>query len=75
MRRISIWCGAFASTPPFLFHDIPLSALHLQPGETTEARWVSKAGLEALVASGEVAQPDVRRLRQLRDEFRKIWNA
>lgn len=41
----------------FLFHDIPLSALHLQPGETTEARWVSKAGLEALVASGEVAQP------------------
>ena len=59
----------------FLFHDIPLSALHLQPGETTEARWVSKAGLEALVASGEVAQPDVRRLRQLRDEFRKIWNA
>ena len=47
----------------------------LQPGETTEARWVSKAGLEALVASGEVAQPDVRRLRQLRDEFRKIWNA
>ena len=45
------------------------------PGETTEARWVSKAGLEALVASGEVAQPDVRRLRQLRDEFRKIWNA
>ena len=59
----------------FLFHDIPLSALHLQPGETTEARWVSKAGLEALVASGEVAQPDVRRLRQLGDEFRKIWNA
>ena len=29
---------------------------------------MSKAGLEALVASGEVAQPDVRRLRQLRDE-------
>ena len=42
--------------------------LHLQPGETTEARWVSKAGLEALVASGEVAQPDVRRLRQLLDD-------
>ena len=56
----------------FLFHDIPLSALHLQPGETTEARWVSKAGLEALVASGEVAQPDVRRLRQLRTNSEKF---
>lgn len=46
-----------------LRRDAPLSALRLQPGETCDAQWVTRAEFAALIAQGAVAQPDVERLK------------
>ena len=49
----------------FLKKDVPLEEIRLQPGETCDAKWVSRAQLEDMIARGEVARPDAQRYRQL----------
>ena len=45
----------------------------MQPGETTEARWVSRTELEALIAAGEFAAPDVQRYELLCERFADVF--
>lgn len=52
-----------------LRRDIPITALTLQKGETCDAKWVSLNTLDAMIASGEIAEPISRRLRLFRHEF------
>ncbi len=49
----------------FLKKDVPLSDLVLQPGETCDARWVSRKEFEEMIARKEIADPDVQCYRQL----------
>ena len=49
----------------FLKKDVPLEEIRLQPGETCDAKWVSRAQLEDMISKGEVARPDAQRYRQL----------
>lgn len=56
--------NSFSDT--YLLHkDVPREHLVMQEGETCDARWVSRRELRELMAAGEVAQPDIRRFRQL----------
>ncbi len=56
-----------------LQNDTPCERLTMQPGETTEARWVSRTELEALIAAGEFAAPDVQRYELLRERFADVF--
>ena len=56
-----------------LRRDVPLSALRLQAGETCDARWVTRAEFDALIAQGVVAQPDVERLSLIREHLDGIF--
>ncbi len=63
-REHSAFCDIFA-----LVKDVPCTVLTMQPGETCDARWVTRGELEQMIAEGLVAAPDVRRLRQLGDSL------
>ena len=52
--------------------DVPLSEIVLQEGETCDAKWVSKAEFEAMIAAGEIAPPDVERYRSLQERFDEV---
>ena len=49
----------------FLKKDAPLTTLVLQPGETCDARWVSRKEFEKMAERKEIADPDVQCYRQL----------
>ncbi len=49
----------------FLQKEVALSDMVMQPGETCDARWVSRAEFEQLAQWGEIAEPDVKRYYQL----------
>lgn len=49
--------------------DVPLSALTLQPGETVDARYVTLAELDAMVADQSLAKPIGEQLALMRPEF------
>lgn len=68
VRERSAFCDIYA-----LRHDAALSDLTMQPGETCEARWVTREGLERMIAENVVARPDVRRYRQLRDKLERFF--
>lgn len=59
-QRKSCFCDVY-----FLKKDVPLSALVMQPGETCDAKWVSRSEFEKMAKAGEIAEPDVLRYRQL----------
>lgn len=67
-RRKNGFCDVY-----FLQKDIPLEQLTLQPGETCDARWVSRAEFEALRAAGVVAKPDVNRYSLLQEQFGTLF--
>lgn len=52
--------------------DVPQSEIVLQEGETCDAKWVNKAEFEAMIAAGEIAQPDVERYRSLQERFDEV---
>ena len=52
--------------------DVPQSEIVLQEGETCDAKWVSKAEFEAMIAAGEIAPPDVERYRSLQERFDEV---
>lgn len=64
VREHSAFCDIY-----LLRKDVALEELVMQPGETVAARWVTLEELEALIREGQVAQPDVRRFRQLKGRF------
>lgn len=59
-KRKNCLCDSY-----FLVKDVPLSALTMQPGETCDAKWVSRGEFEAMIARKEVAEPDAVRYRQI----------
>lgn len=59
-RRCHDFCDVY-----FLRKNVPLQTLVMQQGETCDARWVSRAEYEEMIAQGIVAEPDVRRYAQL----------
>lgn len=59
-RRSNDICDVY-----FLKKDVPLEQICLQPGETCDAKWVTRAQLEEMIQRGEVAKPDAQRYRQL----------
>lgn len=64
---------AYFSDIYFLRCDAPSESLTMQPGETTEARWVDRAALEALIARGEFAAPDAERYVSLKEKFSDLF--
>ena len=56
----------------FLKKDVPLEEIRLQPGETCDAKWVTRAQLEEMIARGEVARPDAQRYRQLGSKLKDL---
>lgn len=56
----------------FLKKDVPVSQLTMQPGETCEAKWVTRAELEGMIARNEVAAPDVLRYYQLGEKLKGL---
>lgn len=67
-RRKNGFCDVY-----FLKKDVPLERLVMQPGETCDARWVSRAEFEALSAAGQVAKPDVSRYSLLTEQFGTLF--
>ncbi len=59
-KRKNCFCDLY-----FLRKDVPLSRLKLQPGETCDARWVSRKEFEEMIAHKEIADPDVQCYHQL----------
>lgn len=58
----------------FLIHPTPLEEIVLQPGETSDARWVTIPQLEEMIHQGLVAKPIVRRFRLHRERLEKlVW--
>lgn len=55
----------------FLKKYVPADKLVMQPGETCDARWVTRAEYEKMIAEGIVAAPDVRRYYQLADRLKE----
>lgn len=54
--------------------SVPLSEITFQIGETCDARWVNREELERIIAGGRLSTPDVRRYRELAEEFKKyLW--
>lgn len=56
----------------FLEKDVPLSEMVMQPGETCDCRWVSRAEFEAMIERKEIANPDAKRYRQLGEKLSKL---
>ena len=61
-KRKNCFCDLY-----FLKKDAPLSTIVLQPGETCDARWVSREEFERMIAQKEIAEPDVQCYRQLKE--------
>ena len=58
----------------FLIHPTPLEEIVLQPGETSDARWVTIPQLEEMIHQGLVAKPIARRFRLHRERLEKlVW--
>jgi len=53
----------------FLQKDVPLTELVMQPGETCDCKWVSRAELERMIRNKEIAKPDATRYRQLGEKL------
>lgn len=53
----------------FLRRDIPAERLTMQPGETTEAKWVTPGELREMIDRGVVAPPIARRFRMQEQEI------
>lgn len=62
-KRKNCFCDLY-----FLKKDVPLSKLVLQPGETCDARWVSRKEFEQMSERKEIADPDVQCYRLLGDK-------
>lgn len=65
-----------AKVPPFFGDNFmaqldDASQLRMQPGETSAARWVTRAELDAMMASGEMAPSTVEHMSAYREEFLK----
>lgn len=67
-RRKNGFCDIY-----FLQKDVPLASLRLQPGETCDARWVSRAEFQAWSAAGVIARPDVSRYALLQEQFGALF--
>ncbi len=52
-----------------LRRDVPLSAIRLQPGETANARWVTLAQLDAMIADLSLAKPIGEQFNGIRERF------
>lgn len=58
----------------FLIHPVPLKEIVLQPGETSDARWVTLPQMEEMIRKGLVAKPIARRFRLHRERLEKlVW--
>lgn len=56
-----------------LRRDVPLADIRLQSGETCDAKWVTRAQFEAMIARGEVAKPDADRFTQIEPRIRYLF--
>lgn len=54
----------------FLKKDVPLSQMVMQPGETCDCRWVSRAEFEQMRYRKEIANPDAKRYLQLGEKLK-----
>lgn len=52
-----------------LRRDLPLSEVRLQPGETADARWVTLAELDAMIADLSLAKPIGEQFNGIRERF------
>ena len=59
-KRKNCLCDSY-----YLVKDVPLTELVMQPGETCDAKWVSRREFEAMIARKEIAEPDAVRYRQI----------
>ncbi len=62
--RVGNFCDIY-----FLRRDVALEDLRMQPGETCEAKWVTRSELEEMIAENLVAKPDVQRYHQLGEKL------
>ena len=56
-----------------LRRDVPLEDIRLQPGETCDAQWVTRAQFDALIARNAVAKPDVERFELVEPRLRELF--
>lgn len=57
-----------------LYHPVPLSGIVLQPGETSDARWVTLEEMDEMVAAGVVAAPIAKRFIRHRPMLQElVW--
>lgn len=56
-----------------LRRDVPLEDIRLQPGETCDAQWVTRAQFDALIARNAVAKPDVERFALVEHRLRGLF--
>ena len=56
-----------------LRRDVPLEDIRLQPGETCDAQWVTRAQFDALIARNAVAKPDVERFALVEQQLRGLF--
>ena len=64
LRTGDAFCDYYA-----IHKDVPLSELTLQPGETVDARYVTLAELDAMIADESLAKPIGEQLALMRAEF------
>lgn len=55
-----------------LRRDVALEDIRFQPGETCDARWVTRAEFDGMIAQSLVAQPDVERFTVVEPMLRNI---
>lgn len=55
-----------------LRRDVALENIRFQPGETCDARWVTRKEFDGMIARGFVAQPDVERFAVVEPMLRDI---
>ena len=67
-KRKNCFCDLY-----FLQKDVPLTDLVLQPGETCDARWVSRKEFESMMGRKEIADPDVQCYRSLGEKTRPYF--
>ena len=66
-RNPHYWGDDFA-----LRRDVPLEEIVLQEGETCQARWVSEAELDWMIAAEELAPSTITHLAPIREAFNRI---
>lgn len=67
-KRKNCFCDLY-----FLQKDVPLSHIVLQPGETCDAKWVSRETFEQMISRKEIADPDVQCYHQLGEKTRPYF--